>query len=1061
MNKKNGLLTRMLLSIGLPVAIIFAIVAGISLYVVNQTITNITTNELSALSQAVSNEVDGYLNRYIEIARQMATNPETEKLLEKTTPGTIITSVDTFPAVKQALDNVKATDPENISVSWIADFDSSQFTQSDGATSDASYDITSRQWYQDLQQKKTAFITEPYEDAITKEMIVSVVAPVFKQGSQDMIGATCLDVSIDQIKQIIAENKIGETGFFIVATNGSNVFDHPNPDFNNGPLSDTDLSENIIAALTDKTTGPISYSSAGTDSQGYVSEIGDTGWVLATGLPLAEFNKSFATIQTMMLVIFGLGLLVIVGLIVISTRSFIRPITKLAAAADHLALGAVDIDYTMADHRKADEIGELTKSFVNLAQNIRDQAEAAQSMARGDLSIDIQPKSEDDVLGNSMVSIKKAIGSLVSDTIMLSDSAIRGDFTKRAEVGKHDGDYAKVIAGVNQTLDTVVDNMFWYEAIIDGIPFPVHVTDMNMKWTFMNHAFEALMIKNGVIKDRVSACGMDCYNAGANICQTEGCGIRRLVDQGLSDSYFEWVGRNNKQDTAYLKNKKGENIGFVEIVTDLTPIIRVSDYTHAEVTRLGDNLMRLANGNLDFDMNISAADEYTSEVSVQFNEIGTSLAAVKASIGDMIEGATMITNAVIDGNLRTRADADKFQGAWAELVGGMNAILDEINKPLGEVLIVMDSISNGDLHTRISGDYKGDIETLKQTVNTTASRLEVVVSEITEKIEQLSQGNLDIENARAFRGDFVTISNAINVIIDSLNNVMGDINIAAEQVASGSGQVSAGSQSLAQGSTEQASSVQELTASIAEIADQTKNNAVDANKARELADTVKDHAAKGNAQMSQMQHSMVAINQSSNDISKIIKVIDDIAFQTNILALNAAVEAARAGQHGKGFAVVAQEVRSLAARSAEAAKETTVLIEGSIDKVQEGTKIADDTAAALDDIVAGIEKVTTLIANIAVASNEQASGIAQIDTGVEQVAHVVQQNSATAEESAAASEELSGQAELLKQLVDTFKLRSKTKSNTAVAAPPTKATETQKPAPELSIDLGDMDMDKY
>ena len=1061
MNKKKGLLVKMLLSIGLPVAIIFAVVAGISLYVVNQSITRITVDELSARSQAVSNEVEGYLNRYIEIASQMATNPEIEKLLEKTTPGIVITTVDTFPLVKQAMDNVKATDPENISVSWIADFDSSQFTQSDGASSDATYDITSRQWYKDLQEKKTAFITEPYEDAVTKQMIVSVVAPVFRQGSQEMIGATCLDVSIDQIKQIVADNQIGESGFFVVATNGGLVFDHPNPDFNNGPLSDTDLSENMITALTDKTTGPITYASAGTQSQGYVTEIGDTGWVLASGLPMAEFNQSFATIQTMMLVIFGLGLVVIVGLIIISTRSFIRPITRLAEAADHLALGAVDIDYAMADDAKQDEIGELTKSFVNMAENIRDQAEAAQNMALGDLSLDIQPKSEGDVLGNSMVSIKDAIGSLVSDTIMLSDSAIRGDFTKRAEVSNHAGDYAKVISGINQTLDTVVDNMFWYEAIIDGIPFPVHVTDMNMKWTFMNRAFEDLMIKNGVIEDRVSACGMDCYNAGANICQTEGCGIRRLVDQGLADSYFEWVGRNNKQDTAYLKNKKGENIGFVEIVTDLTPIIRVSDYTNTEVSRLGDNLMRLAQGNLDFDMNISDADEYTSEVATQFNEISQSLSAVKASIGEMIDGATMITTAVIEGNLKTRADASNFQGAWAELVGGMNAILDEINKPLGEVMVVMEAISNGNLHTRISGDYKGDVDILKQSVNTTASRLEVVVREITEKIEQLSQGNLDIENAREFRGDFITISNAINVIIESLNTVMSDINVAAEQVASGSGQVSAGSQSLAQGSTEQASSVQELTASIAEIADQTKNNAVDANKARELADTVKDHAAKGNAQMSQMQNSMVAINQSSNDISKIIKVIDDIAFQTNILALNAAVEAARAGQHGKGFAVVAEEVRSLAARSAEAAKETTALIEGSIDNVQDGTKIADDTAAALDDIVAGIEKVTTLIANIAIASNEQATGIAQIDTGVEQVAQVIQQNSATAEESAASSEELSGQAELLKQLVDTFKLRSSRKANLAPTAPPIKVEEIPRPAPEPSIDLGDMDNDKY
>ena len=288
---------------------------------------------------------------------------------------------------------------------------------------------------------------------------------------------------------------------------------------------------------------------------------------------------------------------------------------------------------------------------------------------------------------------------------------------------------------------------------------------------------------------------------------------------------------------------------------------------------------------------------------------------------------------------------------------------------------------------------------------------------------KIAEGDLDAVIEVHSKDEIGVLAHAFRKMADNLNDVMSNISIAAEQVASGSRQVSESSMALSEGATEQASSVEQLTASLEEISSQTRQNADSASEANKLAEVAKSNAVQGNNQMKEMLKAMEDINEASGNISKIIKVIDEIAFQTNILALNAAVEAARAGQHGKGFAVVAEEVRNLAARSANAAKETTAMIEGSIKKVEGGTKIANETADALNMIVGGVAKVASLVSDIATASNEQASGIAQINQGIMQVSEVIQANSATSEESAAASEELSSQAELLKEQVSKFKLR--------------------------------------
>ncbi len=307
-------------------------------------------------------------------------------------------------------------------------------------------------------------------------------------------------------------------------------------------------------------------------------------------------------------------------------------------------------------------------------------------------------------------------------------------------------------------------------------------------------------------------------------------------------------------------------------------------------------------------------------------------------------------------------------------------------------------------------------------------KISIPVNRLVIAAEKIADGDLNVDIKENSKDEIGLLAEAFKKMSDNLNSVISNISSAAEQVSSGSRQVSDSSVALSQGATEQASSIEELTASLEEISAQTRLNAENATQASSLAGNVKTIALKGNKHMKEMLNAMDEINDSSSSISKIIKVIDEIAFQTNILALNAAVEAARAGQHGKGFAVVAEEVRNLAARSANAAKETTDMIEGSIRKVEDGTKIANETAEALGLIVEGVAKAADLVGNIAEASNEQASGIEQINQGIMQVSQVIQANSATSEESAAASEELSSQAEVLREQVERFTLKKTSRS---------------------------------
>ena len=438
------------------------------------------------------------------------------------------------------------------------------------------------------------------------------------------------------------------------------------------------------------------------------------------------------------------------------------------------------------------------------------------------------------------------------------------------------------------------------------------------------------------------------------------------------------------------------------------------------VKRLTKGLTLLAAGETEVpSLGINSKDE--------IGQMRNAFRSIITSIKTLIEDTHLLIDAAKEGQLSVRADAEKHDGAYRKIIEGFNATLDNMIAPINESAEVLGALSEGNLDASVQGNFEGDFAIIKNALNSTIQTLKGYIGEVTSVMNSISQGVLTASIDSEFKGDFSALKDAINTSIDAFNGVLKDINTAAEEVAQGAVQLSGGSQIISQGAAEQASALEQLTATITEIADQTKNNAQSAGEASELSQKAKEDAAGGNEKMHMLQEAMTDINASSASISKIIKVIDDIAFQTNILALNAAVEAARAGAHGKGFAVVAEEVRNLAARSAKAAQETADLIEGSIGKTAAGTKIADEAAVALNAIVEGVDKTVTLSGLIATASNEQATGIAQVNKGIEQLSQVVQSSSATAQEAAASSEELAAQADQLKLMVGRFCLAEQKK----------------------------------
>jgi len=491
----------------------------------------------------------------------------------------------------------------------------------------------------------------------------------------------------------------------------------------------------------------------------------------------------------------------------------------------------------------------------------------------------------------------------------------------------------------------------------------------------------------------------------ASVCEFIGT-VKDIVDD-IPKLYEE---HNDKGNYEYRMDEARYSGDYKLIAQELNKLVNMYAGNYVELLQV---VVKYGDG--DFAANVSQYPD-----SWKWAQDG--IEALRENFINIIHEMKNLVLSVSIGKLSARADSDKFNGSWSELINELNNLTTVVEKPVSEIRDVVARFNAGYFDKFLVGDYSGDFLLIKEDMNQLVKDVGEYVHEISDALGSIADGDLTRRSIMKFDGDFNIIGKSINIIAETLQKTMTEISVASEQVLSGANQISTTATHLANGASEQASSVEELNASIELINQKTTRNADNAEEASNLSNQSSQHAGEGNEAMQKMLEAMQGIKVSSGNISKIIKTIQDIAFQTNLLALNAAVEAARAGEHGRGFAVVAEEVRNLAVLSQEAATETTGLIEDSIIRVDTGSGIAGKTADALNNIVASADEVLQIINGISVSSKEQAEALGQVIIGLGQISSVVQSNSAVSEETAAAAEELNSQAELLRELVSYFRL---------------------------------------
>jgi methyl-accepting chemotaxis protein len=786
------------------------------------------------------------------------------------------------------------------------------------------------------------------------------------------------------------------------------------------------------------------------------------------------------------------------------TRGITRPLNEVLQSAKRIAQGNISGDIGI---RQKDELGRLADAFREMKDKISDVLKETDGLTRNiqEGKLDIRGSAEkftgcwrDLVLGmnqltdafikpvqttaayidqisegnipkqitedykgdfnavkNSLNQFIRIFAELVSEADLLTRAAAEGRLEVRGDTGKFKGDYANIVRGINNTIETLVGH-------INHIPAPVLIMDKEFSIRYMNKTGAEMA---GMTQDHVI--GQKCYNIfKTSDCQTAACACAKALNSGNTetgttdahpggkDIFIEYTG-------APIKDSSGKVIAALEIITDQTDIRNASEDAAAKVEYLNniptpvmvvdkDFTVRFMNpagasavgrkpedcrGQKCFNLfksghcntsecrvakamhqdNIFTSDTVAKlpggEIPIRYT--GAPLKDSSGNISGALEyvldiskemeittGILELAEAATEGKLDRRADADRFEGNYRRIVQAVNDTLDAVINPLSVAARYVHKISRGETPEKITDEYRGDFNEIKNNLNLLID----ATNGITSLAEEMAGGNLTADVKERSAED--KLMRALNAMIRRLNEVVNSVKSVSESVADGSRELSAASEEMSQGSAEQASSAEEVSASMEQMASNIRQSADHASETEKIALKSAENAREGGK-------AVIETVAAMKEIAEKISIIEDIARQTDLLALNAAIEAARAGEFGKGFAVVAAEVRKLAERSKKAAAEISKLSVSSVN-------IAEGAGEMLTGIVPYIQRTAELVQEISAACNEQNAGAGQINKAVQQLDQVIQQNSSVAEEISSTSEELAAQAELLRDTVRFF-----------------------------------------